>query len=426
MDQSDSDKSQVARNDVPKALSIRKNMIWNGVGASLYQGCQWLITIVVVVLSSSYENSGALAFAMASGNVFSGLSVFNAHTFQLADTENRFSPQNYISFRLITVTFAYVLCVAYSAFVSPSVETTIATVLYLLFKADESFVNVLYGIDQKASRMDYMGVSQGVRGVLTLGFFSIVLALTGRLSLAILAMFVPCVIVTLVYDIPHSKRVSPVSVGITKERAFSLFRECLPLAAAILLYSAVAAFARQSFGVSYGEEALGIYAAVATPCVIVQVFAHYLYAPYLVPLAEAFFMRDGKRFLNLAVRPAAFLAGAIAVFLVAIALWGPGLLTMIYGHSIDDYTWMILPAGVAASVMAIEFFLMDVLIVAKQRMAPLLMNALAFALCVAITGLCVDAWYMNGINISLIISLGIAAVFGMAALMISVKRNASK
>jgi len=415
----------IKNNQPNKKLTIGQNLIWNGAGATLYQGCQWLITIMVVVLSPTYENSGSLAFAMASGNVFTGLAVFNVHTYQLSDVNNKYSPSNYIAFRFLTVVIAYVLCTGYSLYIAPSIETAITVALFLLFKADECFVNVFYGIDQKASRMDFMGISQGVRGILTLACFSVGLWLTGSLPIAVTLMLLPCILVTFLYDIPHSKRLAYIGVSIDRKRALLLFRTCLPLALSALLYGAIAAFARQAFGVEFGDEALGIYAAVATPCVIVQVFARYLYAPYLVPLAEAWSSCRKQELIGLLLKSTAFMIGAILVFVALMWLFGEKLVFLIYGESIEDYAWMAVPAAIAASIMAIECFVCDVLVIVKRRIAPMLVNVFAFACCAFTARYCYMLWYMNGINIVLIGSLGVASLIGAIYLIAAINRESA-
>lgn len=351
---------------------------------------------------------------MASGNVFTGVAVFNVHTYQLSDVENKYSASNYISFRIITIATAYALCACYSIAIAPSLETAIAAALFLLFKADECFVNVFYGIDQKASRMDFMGISQGIRGILTLACFSLGLWITNSLAIATILMTAPCILVTFLYDIPRSRRLDTIKPSINRTKALQLFRTCLPLALSALLYGAVAAVARQAFGVEYGDEALGIYAAVSTPCVIVQVFARYLYAPYLVPLAEAWSLNQRGTVLKLLLRSTGFMAAIIILFVICMWLFGAQLVTLVYGSSIADYAWMTTPAAVAASVMAIDCFVSDVLVVFKQRIAPMLVNMLAFALCALLSKTCFDLWYMNGINIVLIVSLGISSLVGTA------------
>lgn len=61
--------------NAPAPLSTKRNTLWNAAGCIFYLGCQWLTTVLVVVLSTDYNNSGALAFAMSVGNMFASVSL---------------------------------------------------------------------------------------------------------------------------------------------------------------------------------------------------------------------------------------------------------------------------------------------------------------------------------------------------------------
>lgn len=65
-----------------KPLSLRQNTIYNAVGSLAYQGFQWLITVLVVLLSSDYANSGVLAYAMTVGNMFSSIAIYSTRAFR--------------------------------------------------------------------------------------------------------------------------------------------------------------------------------------------------------------------------------------------------------------------------------------------------------------------------------------------------------
>lgn len=132
-----------------KPLSLRQNTIYNAVGSLAYQGFQWLITVLVVLLSSDYANSGVLAYAMTVGNMFSSIAIYSTRAFQVSDTKNKYSQSNYIAFRVVTIFIAGVICIIYSLVITQSVSSIVVVLLYLLFKADESFALILYGADQK-------------------------------------------------------------------------------------------------------------------------------------------------------------------------------------------------------------------------------------------------------------------------------------
>lgn len=407
-----------------KELSLKQNLLWNTTGCLIYQGCQWLTTILVVILSPSYENSGILAFAMATGNIYVGLATYNMRTFQVSDIVGEYSSNNYIAFRIVTVLLATVVCVSYSFIVAPGIATGIAMAAYLLFKADESFVNVLYGMDQKAGRMDFIGISQGIRGILTISAFSATLVVSGDLTSAFIAMFICCVLVTLFYDVPHSRKLGTVKIQLTKTICFNLFKTCAPNVIATFAYGAVATLARQWFGLTYGEEALGIYSAVATPCVLVQVMANYLYSPFLVPIARSWTRRD-KQTLNEQLKK--LLLGVVAVIAACITvsvIAGTPAIELLYGSSIEGYSWMIVPAMVAASFMALDSLLTDLLIVMKRYLLAAEVNIAALITCAALMSPMTSICYMNGINLVIIISFAVAIVFGILALAISGKNRA--
>lgn len=401
-----------------KELSLKQNLVWNTVGCLMYQGCQWLTTILVVILSTSYENSGILAFAMATGNIFTGLATYNVRTFQISDVRGQFSSENYIAFRIITVVLASVLCSAYSFAVAPSVGTGIAMIAFLLFKADESFSNVLYGIDQKALRMDFIGISQGMRGILSLAAFALSLLATDNLVVAFVAMFVSCAAVTILYDIPHSRKLDTVGVSITKKNCIDLFRICAPSVIAILAYGFVSTIARQWFGIQYGEEALGIYSAVATPCVLVQVMANYLYSPFLVPIARSWNSRNNSELRSQLKKLITGIIGVIVICVALSAAFGAPVIELVYGSSIGDYSWMITPAMIAASLMALDYLLTDLFIVMRKFFLAVLINVVALASCIASADYFMSALYMNGINVVIIVAFAVGIVVGIAALVI--------
>ena len=401
-----------------KELSLKQNLVWNTVGCLMYQGCQWLTTILVVILSTSYENSGILAFAMATGNIFTGLATYNVRTFQISDVRGQFSSENYIAFRIVTVVLASVLCSAYSFAVAPSVGTGIAMIAFLLFKADESFSNVLYGIDQKALRMDFIGISQGMRGILSLAAFALSLLATDNLVVAFVAMFVSCAAVTILYDIPHSRKLDTVGVSITKKNCIDLFRICAPSVIAILAYGFVSTIARQWFGIQYGEEALGIYSAVATPCVLVQVMANYLYSPFLVPIARSWNSRNNSELRSQLKKLITGIIGVIVICVALSAAFGAPVIELVYGSSIGDYSWMITPAMIAASLMALDYLLTDLFIVMRKFFLAVLINVVALASCIASADYFMSALYMNGINVVIIVAFAVGIVVGIAALVV--------
>ena len=95
-------------------LPVKTNILFNTIGSLTYQGCLWLMTVLVVALSGNYSNAGTLAYAMALGNIFFTIAIYAMRTYQVSDVEGRYSQSNYLAFRIITILLALVLCSIYA------------------------------------------------------------------------------------------------------------------------------------------------------------------------------------------------------------------------------------------------------------------------------------------------------------------------
>lgn len=397
-------------------LSIKANALWNSIGSIFYLGCQWLVTVLVVVLSSDYTNSGVLAFVMGTGVVFSAIAVYSIRPYQVSDLDKEYSNANYIAFRLITNGAGVVIFMVYTLLISGEPDMILTTFLYLLFKVDECFADVLYGIYQSNYRMDYIGVSQLVRGVLSLAGFSVGLVLTDNINIAIVAMLALCMIVTIIYDLPHASLFGSVIPSISSKQALTLARECFFGMLACTLIGWISTIARQYLGLVEGDEALGIYAALAAPAVLVQVAANYLYSPFLRELAKT--ARQGrsaflKKFLSILLMLFVLI---VALVMICIPI-GSFALPLIYGDSISDHVYVFSWVLVATGALGVLYYFYNTLITLRLFTIVLLMAAISLGVALVTSFAFTPAFGMNAVNYSIISGACVGVVTSFAGIL---------
>lgn len=395
-------------------IGLKANIAWNTIGSIFYQGCLWLMTVLVVRLSSDYQNSGSLAFAMSIGNIYTALGTYTVRTFQVSDVKNTYSASNYIGLRVITVLGALLGCGAYGLAVSPSLTTRAAVITFLLFKADESFVNVLYGCDQKGMRLDYVGKSQIIRGVLVVSLFVVGMEATHNLALSIILVAIGCFLVTLLYDLRKTNGLTDsLKPDISKEKALYLLRKLFPTVLGNFLAGLVTSAARQYFAIAFGEEALGIYASVATPCVIVQVLAQNLYTPMLGPIATLRANGDNRAARRKSIELLLTVIGVALGLSIPLILFSGAILDSLYGDTILPYLDVLPLALLVTTGVASIYVVTDLLIVYDKLRKTLTVNVIAFvvmvSLLVPLTSLC----YMNGLNLTLLIAYISGMLYGL-------------
>lgn len=403
-------------NNKTKSLNTKANFLWNTTGSLLYFGCQWLTTVLVVVLSKNYENSGILAFAMATGVLFASIGLFGMRPVLVGDIDQKFSYQNYTAFRAISNLSGAIICIIYSVFICNDTTSLFVSLAYILFKIDECTSDVLYAIEQSNYRMDYIGISMGIRGPISLICFCIGLSCLNSLFLAIMLMWAGCFIITLLYDIPHARLFGKIMPSIDMSTFKQLLNETFfsMITNVVIVY--MVSGIRQIYGNLNGSEMLGIYAAIATPAVLVQVAANYLYAPILRDIAK--WNREGHEVLvEKFNRTFAIILVAIIVMIAILIPVGYIGLPILYGNSISEYIYILPYVLVATGAVGLINLFYNAFVVLKKKKQLIAIvtigTVLTYSLCLPL----ISGFGMNGVNLSIIAGNLTASIIGYALIL---------
>lgn len=82
---------------------MNKNIFWNAIGNTAYNGLQWLIT-VIVTRKSGFEAAGILAIAMSVSLALRTVSYFGIRNFQVTDNSRKYSDPDYFGLRICNLT----------------------------------------------------------------------------------------------------------------------------------------------------------------------------------------------------------------------------------------------------------------------------------------------------------------------------------
>lgn len=360
----------------PEALSVKRNALWNTVGSFIYLAANWLITVLVVVLGSGYSDSGTLAVAMAVGNIYATIILFRVRPIQVSDVNEQFAAGEYVSLRIICSLIGAGFCLVYSLFTVASADMPVV-LLYMAFKCTDSFVDVYEGVVQQHGRLDYPAVSQILRGVLVLVLFSVGMVVFRNLAVAVLLMTVGSLVVVVCYDVPKASMFANVKPKFSRKHVALLFGMCMPGFLASIACTFVVSISRQIFGLNFGSEALGIYAAVATPTAVVQALVGYLYAPLLGPMAKNW-AQDNTKYLSKTIgRVAVLVTLATAACIVLGKCFGEWALTLVYGQTIAGYSNLLTLMLVCTAVTGMMYFLVDMLVIFRDFRGSIIASLVA-------------------------------------------------
>lgn len=390
-------------------------MVWNSVGSITNLVCHWLITILIVRLSGGYAAAGVYSLATAVYGIFAPVAHYRMYTYQISDVKKENTTGEYFMFRCLTTGGALLICMLYTFFTCAQ-DAWAAVFLYGIYKTVAFLIDVLHACDQIHHRMDFMGKSLMIQGVVTLVFFIVVFGVTDNLEITLAAMTIGIILVGALYDLPRTSMLAKIRLRISPKKAAFLLLTCAPFVIAGLAAAATPALPRQYLSFAFGDEALGAYASVAAPVTIIQMGASYIYNPLLSYFSEFYAKGDRRGFRKMLIMSVLAIAFIGVVCVGGFYFLGEDLLALVFGDSIRAYSYLLTPLAILAVLTGFSWFINDLLISMRDFKGTVLgsfvpLGVVAVAM-VPFVGLC----GMNGVTFASIVA-ALCGVLVMSASM---------
>lgn len=392
-----------------RTKNLATGMIWNSVGTSIYYLCQWLLTVAVVRISG-YENAGILALAMASTNIFCSIGLFGIRPYQISDYQKKFDNSTYIASRLITSSIVIIACLIFSIINQYSIEQILCLNAYMLFRVVECVVDVYHGVDQIHFKLDVIGKSFTIRGVLFLVSFVMVLHFTNNLLWSILSLFFVTAIVVLIYDIPNAAKIDDIHISFDLKNIRLLLLSTAPLMVNSLL-ATVIAFIPKGFLESYwGSEQMGIYSSITSPILFLQIFVSYIYNPLVPMIGKYHDQKDYKRINRLVIGILCVTILIAFITIVGTNLFGAAIVTVLFGAESQNHVNLLIPAVICSILTSVTWFGFSLLTAIRKMNVLIISSLVACVVSLVISPIMVKLIGMNGVTYAFTIAQGVQSV----------------
>ena len=400
---------------------MRKNVIWNTTGSIFYSFAQWVITILVVHLAS-FKTAGFLSLAMTATSTFSAISLFGMRSYQISDVRDEFSSKEYIGSRIITCVAAYLGCIIV-AFMRYSTYQFLCVNAFMLVRVAEAVVDVFNGEEQKKNRYDLIGKSYFLRGIATIGVFVLGLVCTDDLAITLFVIAFINLLIAFVYDGKNTSRLISIKPVVFDRNVMVLLLKCTPIVVFTFLFSLEGLVPKDTLDSICGKEALGIYSSIASPALVISIFANVIFNPFLPRLSETYQEENYDRFLQQLKKVYAFLAGVTVVTTIGAMLLGRWGLSLLLGPSILEYYYLFMPIVFCTILIAFIWVLSAILIALRKMNLLIVGMIISFMICWITVKQFVLNYNMNGVSYVQIVSYLFYVLYLIACCEFTVRRE---
>lgn len=399
-------------------LPLRTNFTWIFSGNVVYAAGQW-VTLMLLAKLGDAVMLGQFALGLAIATPVFMLASLSLRNVLATDARGQIPFGGYLGLGLITTPLALLVVAGIALSCEYSAATARVVLAVALSKAMESISLILYGLMQRQERMDRVGRSLVLRGLLPPVGMGLCLWLTGEVLWGALAVAAAWALVLLAHDLPGAARLLSEmrrrsASGDTLKPRFDpgILRDLLVTAFPLGLTFMFVALNLNMPRYFFDEHNLGIFAAVASPILVGNTVIQSLGQASLPRLARACADRNRAAFsaLLLKLLGLATLLGAGGLLLALLA--GGPILRLLFTAEIAEHTHL-LNLLVIAAIVEFNAAVLGTAVTATRAFGRLLLAFAAVAplalllsvLLIPALGLPGAAWALMGTNLLVVAAM---------------------
>jgi O-antigen/teichoic acid export membrane protein len=341
-------------------LSLRTNFAWTLTGNAVYAACQWGMIIALAKLGNSLM-VGQFSLGLAVATPVLMFSNFDLRVVQATDVLRNYRFAEYLRLRMI-MTIAALIVITGIVWAGKYETSTTAVILAVaLAKGVETLSDIHYGLFQLNNRLDHIGRSMMLRGLLSVAALIAALHLTHEVVWACIWLALAWLGALLFFDVRRGRHLractEPFDAPIASpgfERQWALLSLALPLGIVTTMATINLHMPRYFIHARLGDHQLGIFSAIAYATVAMTLVGDSL-ANSAIPRMSRLYASGRKvEFRKLLLR----LLGIGAVIglggLTVSWIISPWLLTIIYSpeYAVHAHVFVLLMSAAAIHFVA--------------------------------------------------------------------------
>jgi O-antigen/teichoic acid export membrane protein len=325
--------------------TLRANFVWNAVGITVFSLSQWGILAAFAKLGTP-ALVGQIVYGLALTTPLFVVASLQLRQIQATDSENRHRLSQYLGLKLLATSAAIIVALLMAGIAWTSgAQLSMIVVLWALSKTFDAGSDALYGLFQQSERMDYVGLSYILRGVLAFASVVVLLRASHSALIALAGIAVSWCAVFILFDIPmarlliHNRKRSTRSLNTSSEslrpvldrrQLVSLFLESAPLGVVAFLFAVQAQIPRYVIAGLLHTRELGLFSAAAYLTFVGTTLVNALGAPASVRLAQYYVAGARSSFRQLMTK-LLLVASALGTASILVSLFaGSRILTLLY------------------------------------------------------------------------------------------------
>ena len=387
-----------------------QDFIWNTIGLAAWGMVFPILTVVITQLVGA-EEAGRFALAFVAGHLLMFVANYGVRTYQVSDRDESHQFIDYQVNRWITCVIMIVAGWLFCQFRGYDANMATMSMAVFIYKMIDGMADVYEGRLQQMDKLYLAGISQCIRSLSVLLFFSAFLLFTRSITAASITMAVVAVLSLVFITLPLALLETPKSGAFRAESLARLFVHCAPVFLALFLYQCIDNMPKFMMeGVlSYDNQLY--FNALYFPAQTILMTVGFMYKPLLGRMADAWNDSSRRSRFDIFIVAALLVIAVLTLVAVLLMRWvGIPLMSFMYGIDFEPFRrlayFMLLAGGITGGID----FLYQVVTVMRRQAVVTKLYLITFVFALVVPYMLIRVSGLEGAVMSYVIVMAILFV----------------
>ena len=347
--------------------NLKKDFIWNTIG-SMTNAITSLVFLIIVTRINGVDDAGIFTFAFSTACLLYIIGIYSGRTYQVTESSINVSNYDYIYSRLFTSSIVIIVALIFSFIKGYSTYKIVVILILAIFKAFESFLDVLYGIMQKEGELYKSGISMFLKAIIGITSFLLVDIMTKNIIYCSITLIIIYALIFTFYDIYTLKRYKLDNKMFNVANIINILKYGFFTFLFSFLTQYVINASKYAIDNYLSDDIQAIYGIIAMPATIMVLCSIFLIQPFLVKLTRFINIQNYKKFNNLVLKLILVLL-ILGILLVMITyFFGIPFLEVIYNIELDGKLLSLIFIIIGSILYGISSIISNALIILRKTL----------------------------------------------------------
>lgn len=339
------------------------NLISNTIGNFMYS----IYPIILIFLINKFlnlESSGEFSNMFYLSAQLGTIASFGGRVPQLANIDDYYSFQDFFISKIVT-TFIMVLVSIFFIYISDySFNTIILLLIFVAFRALESFSDLIYGEYQLKNQLFYVGLFLTLKAISIIILFTFFLYYSSNIYLSSITI----VIITCLLMLLEIRKLKPKLSfkGFRLIRIWEILRYQYPIFIIVFLFFLQMSLPRYVLSLVGNNKLAGIFNIIVIPSSFSSLLSIMIFQPRITQLIKLLKMKKYENYLKLVNRIIVQILVSSLFYALVLVIIGIDILSKVSGLDLSIYLKEIISLSFMASFGGIFYFLNYLLSILKE------------------------------------------------------------